>query len=186
MNTIAWYYLALSYIARIIPSQCFCFSTKARVPAKVTVEIVKYHFTNKRVIECEFWDDLYIDEDDDHFYVNDSEIKTISKEIEEEKKNKLNIQRLKSKKKKTKSKSEDYKNLNEYFEKIKSKENSSDSKLNKNVIDDIKEVKKDNEVCLLEYNEENNPFGKKWSDICVEIKEKSPFRKFESYSVLII
>ena len=80
-------------------------------------------------------------------------------------------------------KSEDYKNLNEYFEKIKSKEHSSTSKLNQNIIDQIKEVKKENEVCFLEYNEENNPFGKKWSDICFEIQEKSPFRKFESYSV---
>jgi len=133
-----------------------------------------------RVIECEYWDDLFIDEDDDHFYINDNEIKTISKEIELEKKNKMNINRHKKNKKEEKVDNE-YKNLNDYFEKIKSKE--SKSKLTQNVINDIKEVKKDNEVCLLEYNEENNPFGKKWSDICEEIKEKSPFRKFESYSV---
>ena len=143
---------------------------------------MKYILNNERVIECEFWDELYLEEEDDNFYVNNNEIKKISKEIELEKKNKLNIERNNLKSKNKKGKSEDYKVLNDYFEKIKSKE-SSTSKLNQNVINDIKEVKKDNEVCLLEYNEENNPFGNNWSEICVEIKEKSPFRKFESYSV---
>jgi hypothetical protein len=99
-----------------------------------------------------------------------------------EKKNKVNASR--KPKRKDAIKDNDFKNLNEYFEKIKSKEHSK-SKLNQDVIDEIKEVKKDNEVCMLEYNEETNPFGKKWSDICIEIKEKSPYRKFESYSVIL-
>lgn len=125
-----------------------------------------------------------MEEDDDHFYINDSEIKTFHKEIEMEKKNKLQEKKAKVRRK-VALHDHDFKNLNEYFEKIKSKE-SSKSKLNQDVIDEIKEVKKDNEVCMLEYNEENNPFGKKWSDICAEIKEKSPFRKFESYSVMLL
>ena len=96
--------------------------------------------------------------------------------------NKNNIIRNKSFKRKDAMKNTShYNNLNDYFEEIKSKESSS--KFNQKVIDEIKEIKKDNEVCTLEYNEENNPFGKKWSDICSDIKEKSPFRKFESHSV---
>lgn len=134
------------------------------------------------MIECEYWEALYIEEDDDNFEINNTEINTIAKEIELEKMNKNNLNRNKSlKKKDAVKKTQDYNNLNDYFEKIKSKESSS--KFNQKVIDEIKEIKKDNEVCLLEYNEENNPFGKKWSDICAEIKEKSPFRKFESHSV---
>lgn len=45
-----------SLIVRIIPEYSFCFSTKARVPVKMTVETV-------RVIECQYWDELIISND---------------------------------------------------------------------------------------------------------------------------
>lgn len=51
-------------IVRIIPILCDCFSTKARVPVKITVETLKYIRFNKRVIECEDWDILFIEKDD--------------------------------------------------------------------------------------------------------------------------
>jgi len=47
-------------IVNFIPDQSFCFSTKARVPVKLTVETIK-------VFESEFWDDLIIKEEDKVF-----------------------------------------------------------------------------------------------------------------------
>lgn len=42
----------------------------------------------------------------------------------------------------------------------------------------------DDDSSLLEFNPDIiNPFGNKVSDINREIKEHSPFRKFETYSV---
>ena len=37
--------------------------------------------------------------------------------------------------------------------------------------------------CLINFEGDNNPFGEKFSDVCVKIKETSPFRNFISYSV---
>lgn len=44
-------------IVNFLPEHSFCFSTKARVPVKLTVETIK-------VFEAEFWDDLIIKEEE--------------------------------------------------------------------------------------------------------------------------
>jgi hypothetical protein len=43
-------------IVNILPEYSFCFSTKARVPVKITVETIK-------VLECVYWDELYMSGD---------------------------------------------------------------------------------------------------------------------------
>lgn len=43
-----------SLIVNFLPEYSFCFSTKARVPVKITVECV-------RVLECAYWDELIIE-----------------------------------------------------------------------------------------------------------------------------
>ena len=46
-------------IVNFLPEYSFCFSTKARVPVKITVETIK-------VFEAEFWDDLILKDEDFH------------------------------------------------------------------------------------------------------------------------
>lgn len=46
-------------IVRFIPEHSFCFSTKARVPVKITAETV-------RVLECQYWDELIIDNNENN------------------------------------------------------------------------------------------------------------------------
>ena len=41
-------------IVRFLPNQCFCFSTKARVPTKISVECIKIKDTEK-------WDENYVE-----------------------------------------------------------------------------------------------------------------------------
>lgn len=43
-----------SLIVNFLPEYSFCFSTKARVPVKVTVETI-------RVLECKYWDEMIIE-----------------------------------------------------------------------------------------------------------------------------
>jgi hypothetical protein len=51
------------------------------------------------------------------------------------------------------------------------------------IINEIKNKSKGNELCIMDLNEAFNPFGKKFTDIEKDIKEKSPYRNFLSYSV---
>ena len=43
-------------IVNFLPEYSYCFSTKARVPVKITVETI-------RVLECVYWEDLFINEE---------------------------------------------------------------------------------------------------------------------------
>lgn len=52
-------------IVNFLPEHSFCFSTKARVPVKLTVETIK-------VFEAEFWDDLIIKEEEKHSVNNEN------------------------------------------------------------------------------------------------------------------
>ncbi len=47
-------------IVNFLPEYSFCFSTKARVPVKITVETIK-------LLEAEFWDDLIINDEEMEF-----------------------------------------------------------------------------------------------------------------------
>ena len=47
----------------------------------------------------------------------------------------------------------------------------------------INDLNANTDICLLNLNQVDNPFGIKFSDLSQEIKQKSPFRKFKSYVV---
>ena len=62
---------------------------------------------------------------------------------------------------------------------------SRKSKLDQEILNEISEKQIMNESCHFNLNQEFNPFGKKFSEIAEEVKEKSPFRNFHTYSVII-
>jgi phosphatidylinositol 4-kinase B len=163
-----------SIIVRIIPEYCFCFSTKARVPVKLSVECI-------RVIECFKWEELYLNETGERSTAED---KFKSKEEFDLKlKNTLQMQSVQD---------EDFCLLDNNFTQSKMTKSlndfMNDVKQNKFKDENIagmsfKQKEKD-DLIVIDFNPDViNPFGKKWTEVCQEIREKSPFRKFETYSI---
>lgn len=188
-----------SLIVNFIPEYSFCFSTKARVPVKITVEIV-------RVLECQDWDELYIKEEEKvitpFLDVND---KTAEKSENSAKTNGKLSSPLNNN---NNYNVVEYSSINDFFEKFDINVDKEKTQKIKKIVDNIKlaneaEIFGDNiRVSKLRHNsliseinnqnEENflydtsvdiNPFGPKWSEIVNQIKEKSPFKYFESYCV---
>ncbi len=178
-----------SLIVNFLPEYSFCFSTKARVPVKITCEVV-------RVLECAFWDELILAKEEE---VEDDEIKYIPTEES----NKYESNML--------SKEEmivnEYSSIDDFFKKIASQEELNKENEIKKIVDNIQRanengltprlslLKKDSIISELHsYNKEEdilydisddtvNPFGPRWSDSVKKIKEKSAFQNFETYSV---
>ena len=70
--------------------------------------------------------------------------------------------------------------LNDFMEEINSNRNSI---LEHHEVEKHEE-KEDEDFYLVSLSEEDlNPFGRPWLNICQQIKENSPFRNFETYAV---
>ena len=87
-----------------------------------------------------------------------------------------------------------YKSLQDFLEEMKNKkeqenqENVVDlgrrSRIDETVLDEIRE--KCREECLIDFDEVNNHFGKKFGDLCEEIKSHSPYKRFKTYRVKLL
>lgn len=161
-----------SIIVRIIPDYAFCFSTKARVPVKLSVECI-------RVIECCKWEELYINEEkqqniEDKFKSKEAFDLKLKNTLQMQQDNEfLLVDNNFSQSKMTKS-------LNDFMNEVKLNKTKEDSVFNSM---SFKQKEKDDMV-VIDFNPDViNPFGKKWTEVCLEIKDKSPFRKFETYSI---
>jgi phosphatidylinositol 4-kinase B len=163
-----------SIIVRIIPEYCFCFSTKARVPVKLSVECI-------RVIECFKWEELYLNETGERSTVED---KFKSKEEFDLKlKNTLQMQSVQDEEfcllDNNFSQSKMTKSLNDFMNDVKQNKFKDE-----NIAGMSFKQKEKDDLIVIDFNPDViNPFGKKWTEVCQEIREKSPFRKFETYSI---
>ena len=175
-----------SLIVRIIPDNAFCFSTKARVPVRLCVECI-------RVDECVAFENLFIkDLNSEYEKINSlQEIYDLLKKRENRSKSpekrlslkpsktldleKLNHRRLSVKDQKLLNyeKLLFKKSLNEFLNDIKNETEIIEEENINNKDEDIIEVNPD----II------NPFGKKWSESFLEIKENSPYQNFKSYSI---
>lgn len=197
--------LSLIKIVRFIADQSFCFSTKARVPVKLCAEFIK-------VKECSKWEELYISEEDDvtgkaiKVEISASGINQKSREnsanaftkqrtseklgSKENANNNLDLFKDSSGNSITEKENKIPLSINEfYMDQINSNKNDTE-----NVEDNSKQnnidygnltVKEDEDSLIIDFNADViNPFGRKFSEITKEIKEHSPFRKFETYSVM--
>jgi hypothetical protein len=146
-----------------------------------------------RVKECSKWDELYLPDEDDitakaiKFEVpNSGEARREkSLQINSNKNNLKEDERTESKEQNKISLS-----INEfYLDQMNQKEKESVNVNEKNDNSHIGNftVKEEDDSLIIDFNPEViNPFGRKFSEITKEIKELSPFRKFETYSVKII
>ena len=164
-------------MVNFIIEQSFCFSTKARVPTKLCAECVK-------VEECEDWDKLIIQNEQ-----NIQSEKKINFSFEERKSdidNKIEIRKIrnstshnleqdKEKEKeiieRKKKKEEELKNFYNSIDKIKKEEEKKEELINQfeilpNITDEIKNI-----------------FGKPVDKITEELKVKSQFKNFKTYSI---
>ena len=164
-------------MVNFIIEQSFCFSTKARVPTKLCAECVK-------VEECEDWDKLIIQNEQ-----NIQSEKKINFSFEERKSdidNKIEIRKIrnstshnleqdKEKEKeiieRKKKKEEELKNFYNNIDKIKKEEEKKEELINQfeilpNITDEIKNI-----------------FGKPVDKITEELKVKSQFKNFKTYSI---
>ena len=162
-------------MVNFIIEQSFCFSTKARVPTKLCAECVK-------VEECQNWDELIIQNEKNiqsekkiNFTLegrksdieNTIEIKkirtSISHNLEQDKEKEI----IEKRKKKEEELKKFYNNINT----IKKEEEKKEELINEfvilpNITDEIKNI-----------------FGKPVSKITEELKEKSQYKNFKTYSI---
>ncbi len=165
-------------IVNFLPQYSFCFSTKARVPIKITVETI-------RVLECCEWEDLIFGEE------LAKEDKIITEDIKQEEtksnENDMGFQVI------------EYASIEDFFDKLSRKKSEkieedcspitnrptrlkSESKFKSDLILN-KIVNQTEENFLYDPLNTINPFGPRWSDLANQIKEKSAFRNFETYSI---
>ena len=183
-------------IVKFNNSYCQCLSTKARVPCKMTFEVVKVKDLKK--YDEYILDDLCINEGRQ---TESSSCKTISldenkinkeekeiNEIKEEKNISLNDFLYKEiKEEETQSKI----SLTLEEEKNTEKNKEKKSKLNKLInlgkqmrslsLNEISFFRNHNLVKL--QNKYGNPFGEPWSEITQKIKSTSPYRNFPSHTI---
>ncbi len=164
-------------MVNFIIEQSFCFSTKARVPTKLCAECVK-------VEECQNWDELIIQNEKNiqsekkiNFTLegrksdieNTIEIKkirtSISHNLEQDKEKEKEI--IEKRKKKEEELKKFYNNINTIKKKEEKKEELiNEFEISPNITDEIKNI-----------------FGKPVSKITEELKEKSQFKNFKTYSI---
>ena len=164
-------------MVNFIIEQSFCFSTKARVPTKLCAECVK-------VEECQNWDELIIQNEKNiqsekkiNFTLegrksdieNTIEIKkirtSISHNLEQDKEKEKEI--IEKRKKKEEELKKFYNNINTIKkEEEKKEELINEFEISPNITDEIKNI-----------------FGKPVSKITEELKEKSQFKNFKTYSI---
>lgn len=215
-----------SLIVNLLPEHSFCFSTKARVPVKITVETV-------RVLECAYWDELY---EESSSRINEEEIlKTeenggecpncggVNCNCNENPFSTSNRVNTNGNSNGTGSNPQssnqlmivEYSSIDDFFKKLgktneETKQREKENEI-KQIVENIKQANengnysprpsllklKTRESIISEFNqlhkEENflfdnsegtiNPFGSKWSDSVKQIKDKSRFKNFETYSV---
>jgi phosphatidylinositol 4-kinase len=169
-----------SIIVRMIPEYSFCFSTKARVPVKICAECV-------RANECLQWDDLFKDDGNKIKKSIDTgsanvDVNIISTETEDF----LIEDNLDEKQENGKIKYN--KTLHEFMKEIKLREEkklTSASNCHSSMENKIeKDIEANEDFSVTDFNPEvTNPFGRKWTDVCKEIRKTSPYRNFESYSI---
>ena len=177
-------------------SYCQCLSTKARVPCKMTFEVVKVKDLKK--YDEYILDDLCINEGRQteissckSISLDENKINKEENEIKEEKEEKnisLNDYLYKEiKEEETQSKI----SLTLEEEKNTEKNKEKKSKLNKLInlgkqmrslsLNEISFFRNHNLVNL--QNKYGNPFGEPWSEITQKIKSTSPFRNFPSHTI---
>ena len=173
---------------------CQCLSTKARVPCKMTFEVVKVKDLKKY--------DEYILED---LYLNEGRQTEIDKTktifLEE---NQINIEEKET----NKIKEQKNISLNDFlYKEIKEEENNSNIKINLPIEEEKNTEKKSKFSKLINFgkqmrslslgeisffrnhnlvnlqNKYGNPFGEPWSEISQKIKSTSPYRKFPSHTI---
>ena len=183
-------------IVNFIPEHCQCFSTKARVPVKLTVETVK-------LIESKDWESKIIKEK----YKNWTELKLISNEndIKEFKSVEDFLVNYDSFQQKEENLTHnDIWHLSNNSENVNHTNSNDFTLLNNNdaplievkkIVEEIaidnkyhnhnnKEViRRLNESVLFDVEDQDliNPFDKLWNQTCIEIKENSPFKNFSTY-----
>ena len=163
-----------------------CISTKARVPCKITFEVVKV----KDLINFEeyFLDEVYLKEGRKYSISNNNDINNINEISLDEKKIEKRI------------------SLDEF---LYNEMGSNEEEEKVEEIRNVKELKKKNKnLGLIKISNENrslstgeppyyftnynlinlenkygNPFGEKWLEISQKIKNTSPFRNFPSYTI---
>lgn len=175
-------------IVSFLPEYSITLSTKARVPVKITVECI-------RALECEYWDELYI-YDDDIISEEENEKETIKSNFTNStnETNGHSVNEFTSIEDFFKKLDESEKNEKEIIPKfdaisINSKLSNYESPLIKSNRKDsvMSEINVKKENILFENNSDNinivNPFGERWSDIENKIKRKSQFKKFDTYQI---
>ena len=158
-------------MVNFINEQSFCFSTKARVPTKICAECIK-------VDECKDWNKLIIQSEKN---VNlsfggrksDIDIKLEIKKIRTSISHNLENDKEKEKEiiERKKKKEEELKNFYNNIDKIKKEEEKKEELINQfeilpNITDEIANI-----------------FGKPVEKIAEELKEKSQFKNFKTYSI---
>jgi predicted DNA-binding antitoxin AbrB/MazE fold protein len=165
-----------SIIVRFIPEHSFCFSTKMRVPVKLCVECL-------RADECLKWESLYVREGGPSIPQNSQEnLQSFTDVIKSITAQSIDLQNGEEHKELISSKSKKYEKLSDFLSEIQKESSTS------NNLEEFRPVplrsKRSETFEYLEFNEDTiNPFGKKWSEIYKEIKDSSPFRKFETYTI---
>jgi hypothetical protein len=171
-----------SLIVNFLPEYSICFNSKARVPVKITVETI-------RVLECVYWDDLYIppvekvDEDADKLetlpkkdIVEYSSLDDFFLKLDTREKDSINIET-------------NYMKTEETVSVITKKSDPLQDLRMSKLRDTIRSqpqagLNSTREEILFDCSPDAiNPFGPKWSDICKGIKEGSCFRNFETYEI---
>ena len=156
-------------IVKILKEEAFCFSTKARVPTKMSVECIKIN-------DCDRWDDYYLPLEDETYLTYKDEINKNNSNSDSLIENTYNIidknvdivsvEEVENAKEKT---------LKKFYENLqKSTEELKDIKENYDIV--TKEE-------LQQIIETPNPFGKNILEKEKEIHQKSPFRNFPSYKI---
>ena len=196
-------------IVRLIPEHSMCFSTKARVPVKLVVECVRMGECkdwNEKYIKEDDTDDKESEEE-----TKEEIKKTRSKTKANAKNETINnynsidefFKTLDQKEKEFERKERERKNVEE-INKILNKvqyanehpelegtfpfnfsagTNSRGSSYRQRNTVSYSQTNNNEEFLCESTSLEENPFGKKWSEITASIQEKSPFRKFETYSI---
>lgn len=149
-----------SIIVNILNEYSFCFNTKARVLIKLVVECI-------RIYECELWDSYYIKDTNGFCSTDNNSSSDISH----------------------------YNSINDFFNQLSIKD--SIIKLNNNNTNNNGNGNGNNSNCNTKTSNGNKiylsetsgtllqikPFGRKWSEVLSDIKAKSHYRNFQSYSI---
>lgn len=198
-------------IVRFIPDQSFCFSTKARVPVKLCAEYIKVKECSKwDELYIPEEDDvtgkaIKIDILAGGGLSIKSNLENTSKEFDKRrisenfssKENTENNSTNTNKQSDNCAKTDNEKSvpisINEfYMDQIYSSkhepENTEENLIKHSTNNNYGNltIKEEEDSLIIDFNPDViNPFGRKFSEVTKEIREHSPFRRFETYSVII-